>query len=268
VTDQFSLFGIAAPPAAPAPKPPAPPTPHEVLTRRLRALGLPRDFPVVVHTNRTVLLRFRPDRGLRIHLGYGHAPDEVLQAIVRWSRSGLSRRAREALQERFMDFPVHLHVPPPPPRPRRPPPTRFGDHILLERLSEMHHRLNAARFDGALRSIPIQLSSLMRTRLGELRADRQSGRATEIVISRLHLRQHGWEAVERTLLHEMVHQWQAETGRPLDHGAEFRRKAREVGIVPRARARIEELVSCGIGDRLENRKRPVNGVIPSRRRGI
>lgn len=265
MTDQFSLFGAGEaadppeltsgdgrssvpPPAVPVPQlPPPPPAPHEALTRRLRALGLPRDCPVIVHTNRTVLLRFRPDRGLRIHLGYGHAPDEVLQAIVKWARSGLSRRAREALQARFMDFPVHLHVPPPPPRPRRPPPTRFGDHILLERLSEMHHRLNAARFDGALRSIPIQLSSLMRTRLGELRAERGSGRATEIVISRLHLRQHGWEAVERTLLHEMVHQWQAESGRPLDHGAEFRRKAREVGIVPRARARIEELVSCGTG---------------------
>lgn len=146
-----------------------------------------------------------------------------------------------------MDFPVHHHVPPPPPRPRRPPPTRFGDHVILERLSDLHRRLNAARFDGTLGPIPIRLSSLMRTRLGELRADRETGRATEIVISRLHLRRDGWAAVEHTVLHEMVHQWQAETGRPLDHGAEFRRKAREVGIVPRARARIEDLVSCGIG---------------------
>jgi hypothetical protein len=30
-----------------------------------------------------------------------------------------------------------------------------------------------------------------------------------------------------------VHQWQAETGRPVDHGTEFRRKARQVGITPR-----------------------------------
>jgi hypothetical protein len=37
-----------------------------------------------------------------------------------------------------------------------------------------------------------------------------------------------------TLLHEMVHQWQDETGRPVDHGREFRRKAREVGIEPTA----------------------------------
>jgi len=40
--------------------------------------------------------------------------------------------------------------------------------------------------------------------------------------------------VEETLLHEMVHQWQAETGAKVDHGAGFRRKARDVGIVPRA----------------------------------
>ena len=48
------------------------------------------------------------------------------------------------------------------------------------------------------------------------------------------MRRHAWAEVEETLLHEMVHQWQAETGRAVDHGAEFRRKAREVGGVPRA----------------------------------
>jgi hypothetical protein len=36
-------------------------------------------------------------------------------------------------------------------------------------------------------------------------------------------------------LHEMVHQWQAETGLPVDHGASFRRKAREVGVLPGAK---------------------------------
>ena len=29
------------------------------------------------------------------------------------------------------------------------------------------------------------------------------------------------------MLHEMVHQWQAETGLAVDHGRTFRRKARE-----------------------------------------
>jgi hypothetical protein len=54
-------------------------------------------------------------------------------------------------------------------------------------------------------------------------------------MSRRHLRHDAWEEVEHTLLHEMVHQWQAETGQPVDHGPGFRRKAREVGALPRAR---------------------------------
>jgi hypothetical protein len=41
--------------------------------------------------------------------------------------------------------------------------------------------------------------------------------------------------VLHTLLHEMVHQWQDETGRAIDHGAGFRAKARDVGIAAAAR---------------------------------
>ena len=59
----------------------------------------------------------------------------------------------------------------------------------------------------------------------------------EIAVSRRHLR-HGWAEVEATLLHEMVHQWQAETGRPVDHGPGFRRKAEAVGVVGRARRKV------------------------------
>jgi hypothetical protein len=36
----------------------------------------------------------------------------------------------------------------------------------------------------------------------------------------------------------MVHQWQAETGLPVDHGPLFRAKAREVGVLPTARRRL------------------------------
>ena len=74
----------------------------------------------------------------------------------------------------------------------------------------------------------------MRTRLGELTVERASGKPTEIALSRRHLRAHGWTEVEHTVLHEMVHQWQAETGQAVDHGPGFRRKARAVGIVPSA----------------------------------
>ena len=83
------------------------------------------------------------------------------------------------------------------------------------------------------RTIPIFLSERMRRRLGELRVPRNGGQP-EIVISRRHLRRDGWEAAVDTLLHEMVHQWQVESGAPLGHGRLFRQKALAVGISPRA----------------------------------
>jgi len=36
----------------------------------------------------------------------------------------------------------------------------------------------------------------------------------------------------------MVHQWQAESGLRIDHGTTFRKKAREVGVIPAARRTI------------------------------
>jgi hypothetical protein len=61
------------------------------------------------------------------------------------------------------------------------------------------------------------------------------------VLSRGHVTRHGWRETMHTLLHEMVHQWQHETGRPVDHGPEFRAKAREVGITPAARRDVTPL---------------------------
>ena len=40
---------------------------------------------------------------------------------------------------------------------------------------------------------------------------------------------------DHVLMHEMVHQWQEETGHPIDHGPAFRRKAHDVGTTPRAK---------------------------------
>jgi len=78
----------------------------------------------------------------------------------------------------------------------------------------------------------------MRTRLGELAVEIRSGRPLGIAISRRHIARHAWSEVEHTLLHEMVHQWQAETGLQIDHGRTFRRMAREVGVVPAAKRTI------------------------------
>ncbi len=53
-----------------------------------------------------------------------------------------------------------------------------------------------------------------------------------------HLRRDGWARATGTLLHEMVHQWQAQTGRSLGHGRDFREKCAEIGIEGRAIARL------------------------------
>jgi hypothetical protein len=78
----------------------------------------------------------------------------------------------------------------------------------------------------------------MKRRLGELAVDRSTGKAAEIALSRRHVARHPWAEVEHTMLHEMVHQWQAESGSPVDHGPRFRRKARELGVLPQAKRRV------------------------------
>lgn len=206
---------------------------EEALARRLTALGLPSFPRFVTHRNEQVMLSWTPGKVFRVHEGYARAPDEVLRAIVRFVRPGTRRDQRAAARQVFLSYPVEHHAPP---RPRAPAAevTRPADLQVLGRLRQLHHELNRRCFGGALGEIPIRLSPRMRRRLGEIRLERGSGRPVHIAISRRHIRRDGWDGVAETLLHEMVHQWQAETGRPVDHGAEFRRKAREVGIEPRA----------------------------------
>ena len=201
---------------------------NELLEHRLTQLGLRDVDRVLTHTNRTVMISLAR-RVLRVHRGYASAPDRVLRAIVRFLDSRLSRAAGV-----FLDFPVLLHAPPPPRAFRRERP-RPGDLVWLERLVSLHERLNAAHFGRGLGTIPIRLSGRMRTRLGELAVDLHTGRPLEIAISRRHLLRHPWPEVEHTMLHEMVHQWQAETGLAVNHLRSFRQKAVEVGIEPQAR---------------------------------
>jgi len=179
------------------------------------------------------MISWRARSGLRLHAGYAAAPDEVLRAIVRFLARRVPRAERTAARQLFMKFPVDAHVPSRPARPRPLPAIAPADQAFVDRLVAMHRVLNLKHFDGSLATIPIRVSDRMRSRLGELRGAR-AGAPPIIVISGRHIRRHGWDAVADTLLHEMVHQWQAEQGHPLDHGREFRRMAREVGIVPRA----------------------------------
>lgn len=214
-------------PAAAASHPAEPPSLYD----RLRAAGLPAVPRFETHRNQQVMLSWLPGRRLRIHEGYAAAPEEVLRAIVKFLTPGVRRATRVAARQVFLSFPVERHAPP---RPRRPPRPRPGDQELLLRLTTLQAELNLTHFGGQLATLPIRLSSRMRRRLGELRLERRSGRAVHIGLNRRHALRDPWPEVRDTLLHELVHQWQAETGRPVDHGREFRRMARAVGIVPRA----------------------------------
>jgi hypothetical protein len=116
--------------------------------------------------------------------------------------------------------------------------THHEDAPIAMQLQDWHGRLNVERFGGSLGTIAVRVSRRMRSRLGHY-APAQRGAPAEIAISRRHVKRHGFEQALQTLLHEMVHQWQDETGLPLNHGADFRRKAREVGITARASRAVD-----------------------------
>ena len=209
---------------------------EDYLPERLRALGLKDVERVLTHTNQTIMLSLSR-RVLRIHRGYGFAPDHVLQAVVRFLNPRIPKAIRRAAEREFLDFPVHAYVPPAEQIARRERP-RAGDLRLIHRLETLHRELNQRHFGGQLPEIPIRLSSRMKRRLGELAVDSRTGKASEITLSRRHINRHPWSEVEHTMLHEMVHQWQAENGFPVDHRAGFRRKAREVGVLAAAKRRV------------------------------
>ena len=208
-----------------------------LLAARLRLLGLPPVSDVQLHDNRTVMVSLTRRGVLRIHRGYAYAPDRTLEAVVTFLRPGVTGRVRDAARrdvvafaaERFQPASRHHRGS------RRVP---AADRALVAELRRCHDELNRRYFGGALAAVPIRLSRRMSTRLGELAVDRTTGRAAEIALNRRHLERDGWAEVRDTLLHEMVHQWQVETGHAPDHGSRFRAKALEVGIVPAARKAV------------------------------
>jgi hypothetical protein len=205
--------------------------PEAALPARLRRLGLATNTRVTLTRNRTVLVSFAPSTGLRIHAGYAWAPDDVLAAIIAFIKPRTSRVERLAARRRFLGFPVERHVTPTVRRRSQRAPE--GHAPLIDRLVRLHQILNERHFGGQLTALPLRLSDRMRSRLGEFQSEGE-GHVAAIVLSHRHLRRDGWPAAAETLLHEMIHQWQHETGQPLDHGRAFRRKARALGISPAA----------------------------------
>ena len=209
---------------------------EDSLPERLVAMGLKDVERIVTHTNQTVMLSLSR-RVLRIHRGYAFAPDGVLKAVVRFLNPRIPRALRRAAEREFLQFPVQVFAPAGL-LPRRRDRPRPGDLRLLHRLEALHRELNDRHFGGSLPEVAIRISNRMKRRLGELAVDHKTGRAAEIAISRRHIDRHAWSEVEHTMLHEMVHQWQAESGLPVDHGARFRSKAREVGVLPLRSRRV------------------------------
>ena len=211
----------------------------DLLVRRLNALGLSGVRIVKSHENQSVMVSLTARRVLRVHRAFAYAPDSVLRSIVVFADPRTRSSRRRSAQRVILAFPVDAYVRPPrPPRPPRPrrkrPSVPREDRPILDRLAKLHREMNDRFFDGALSPIRFRVSVRMRRQLGELALDPTTDRPLEIAIGHVHIQRDGWREVEHTLLHEMIHQWQAESDLPVDHGAIFRSKAREVGVAPRA----------------------------------
>ncbi len=210
---------------------PAPRDAGEMLGR-LTALGMRGVSVLRLTRNRTVMVSVRQGV-VRLHRGFLGAPAEVLRAVAAFV-SGPSRAERLAARRQLLAYPIPRAAGDTSSRARRREPRHPADAPAEQRLIAAHGAFNAERFGGTLEPIPIRISRRLRRRLGYYRLA-AVGETPEIVISRRHLRRHGWAEVLATLLHEMVHQWQDETGAPVDHGRAFRAKARAVGVMPAAR---------------------------------
>ena len=213
---------LALPPRAAQPVVPA--DPARAMLERLRAGGLRRIERCTLTDNRSTMVSYQ-GTALRLHRAFVDAPPHVLEAVVRFvnGRGAVRRDARRVLRTFEVPRPA-LDAE----RVRRHPVSHPDDARLVARLAEAHAALNRERFAGALGPVAIRVSRRMRSRLGHYSPGLM--REAEIAIARRHARRDGWESVLETLVHEMVHQWQHETNRPVAHDPDFRRKCREVGI--------------------------------------
>jgi hypothetical protein len=208
----------------------APETADE-LHERLRELGLRRIERVRLTQNSTVMVSFG-DGVLRVHEGFLEAPEGVHRAIVAFVE-GRTRAQRRDAQRVLITHPIKVAK-----RARRRTTMHPDDQPLAERIAEWHARYNEQHFACTLKEVDVVVSRRMRSRLGHYGpASSPEGRA-EIAISRRHIKRHGWTEALNTLLHEMVHQWQDESSHVIDHGSDFRRKARELGITARAKRAV------------------------------
>jgi hypothetical protein len=207
-----------------------------ILFQRLHDNGMRHISRVRATLNRSVLVSLSKKGILSVHEVFAAAPDGVIRAIVRFVAPGSTRAIRKSAQRDILEYyrtaaprtavaSIGL---------RRADRAQPGDAELVEKLGLLFDEYNQRHFRASLPTVPIRLSGRMKTRLGHLTLT-ERGEPSEITISRRHLHAHGWNEVAHTLLHEMVHLWQAANGHAVDHGPGFRAKARETGVTASAR---------------------------------
>ncbi|MBA3644571.1 MAG: SprT-like domain-containing protein [Gemmatimonadaceae bacterium] len=206
-----------------------PPQNAQELEQRLRELGLGTMHRVKLTRNRTVVVSH--GRGeLRIHHSFLTASEDVWRAVIAFVHAR-SKVKRSEARQKILAFPIQ--APDVPVRRRAPEKTDPRDEPLVEELRKLHGLYNRDQFGGKLKDVSIRVSRRMKSRLGHYTKTDEFGPA-EIAISRRHVKRDGWNEASHTLLHEMVHQWQDEQGLGLNHGSQFRAKARAIGITPAA----------------------------------
>ncbi|CAN5329993.1 hypothetical protein BH23GEM2_BH23GEM2_19390 [soil metagenome] len=197
---------------------------------RLSAAGLGPEWKVTTTDNRATMVSFR-GHSVRVHRAYVDAPDPVIHAIVRFVSAKRRDMRRAASRVILAHAPAKAPADVVPIRNRER--THRADEPFVQRLVAAHRAFNAQRFEGVLSGIEIRVSRRMRRKLGHY-SPATHGLPSEIAIGRQHIAHDSWDDVLHTLLHEMVHQWQDESGFALAHDARFRRMARAVGADPRA----------------------------------
>jgi hypothetical protein len=227
------LIGLARPTAQLSLELDARPRDAKEMRQRLVDLGLDPRNRCRLTANRTVFVSYSSDE-LRIHQGFLHAGDDVWRAIVQFVQAR-SRADRNRARQVLLSFPIERENLSGQRQCRAPEKTNPEDEAMTQRLRLAHESYNRERFGGVLSAPPIRVSRRMKSRLGHYVHRGPAGDGCEIVISRRHIKRHGWEEAMDTLVHEMVHQWQDETGQVVDHGRQFRAKARSLGISPMAR---------------------------------
>ncbi len=111
----------------------------------------------------------------------------------------------------------------------------------LGRLYVLYHETNILRFSGLLPAVPIfirpnvrRARTAGRVMIAYTETNGATGSPRQIVVLESHALSSPWSAVKDTMLHEMIHVWQAQRGEAPGHGDSFRQMARQLRISDRA----------------------------------